>query len=177
MKKLIAALTLTLAFTISSNAQIKKSTTAEEVVEIKEMASVEQNKKEIVSIEKSKKDAEELTTYLGLNDKQNQDFYRLFEQKYRTIEDKNISDEKRKEFRINSSEYTKHGVGTIKISDDIFNFYSSKLKDNVLAVLTQTANMINNINKLFYNNDTSAGRAGVSNATNISSNLKEQVKK
>jgi exoribonuclease R len=97
MKKLIAALTLTLAFTISSNAQIKKSTTAEEVVEIKEMASVEQNKKEIVSIEKSKKDAEELTTYLGLNDKQNQDFYRLFEQKYRTIEDKNISDEKRKE--------------------------------------------------------------------------------
>ena len=100
MKKLIAALTLTLAFTISSNAQIKKSTTAEEVVEIKAMSPVVhvvQSKKEIVSIEKSKKDAEELTTYLGLNDSQNQDFYRLFEQKYRTLEDKNLSIERRKE--------------------------------------------------------------------------------
>ena len=97
MKKLIAALTLTLAFTISSNAQIKKSTTAEEVTEIKEMASVEESKKEIASVEKSKKYAEELSAYLGLNDTQNQDFYRLFEQKNRTLEDKNISVERRKE--------------------------------------------------------------------------------
>ena len=97
MKKLIAALTLTLAFTISLNAQIKKSTTAEEVTEIKEMASVEESKKEIASVEKSKKYAEELSAYLGLNDTQNQDFYRLFEQKNRTLEDKNISVERRKE--------------------------------------------------------------------------------
>ena len=87
MKKLIAALTLLLAFTISSNAQNKKSTTAEKVIE----------KKEMESVEKSKKDTEELTTYLGLNDTQNKDFYRLFEQKYRTLEDKNLSVERRKE--------------------------------------------------------------------------------
>lgn len=88
-----------------------------------------------------------------------------------------ISDEKKKEFRINSSEYINHKVGTVKISDEVFNHYSLKLKDNVLTVLTQTTVMINNINKLFYNNDTQAGRAGASNATNISVNLNEQVNK
>jgi len=87
MKKIIAALTLLLAFSISANAQNKKSTTAEKV----------QEKKELTSVEKGKKEAEELTAYLGLNDTQNADFYRLFEQKHRTLEDKNLSVERRKE--------------------------------------------------------------------------------
>jgi hypothetical protein len=87
MKKLIAALTLMFVFSINANAQDKKSTTALNVLE----------KKEITSVEKSKKDAEELTAYLGLNEAQNKDFYRLFEQKHRTLEDKNLSVERRKE--------------------------------------------------------------------------------
>jgi LAS superfamily LD-carboxypeptidase LdcB len=87
MKKIIAVLTLLLAFTINANAQNKKSTTAVKV----------QDKKELTSVEKGKKDAEELTAYLGLNDTQNADFYRLFEQKHRTLEDKNLSVERKKE--------------------------------------------------------------------------------
>jgi len=87
MKKLIAALTLLLAFTISANAQEKKSIAAEQT----------QDKNELTSAEKGKKDAAELTEFLGLNATQNVDFYRLFEQKHRTLEDKNMSVERRKE--------------------------------------------------------------------------------
>lgn len=87
MKKLIATLTLMFAFTISSNAQDNKLTKAEDVLETKERASVE----------KSKKEAEELTAYLGLNDIQNENFYRLFEHKNRMLEDNNLPVERRAE--------------------------------------------------------------------------------
>ena len=74
MKKLIAALTLMLAFTINANAQ---------------------DKKELTASEKGKKEALALSQYLGLSETQTADFERLFEQKHRTLEDKNLSQEKR----------------------------------------------------------------------------------
>ena len=60
MKKLIAALTLMLAFSINANAQDKNTTSAYEL---------------------GKKQAAELTEYLGLDKVQDENFARLFEQK------------------------------------------------------------------------------------------------
>ena len=76
MKKLIAALTLLLAFSINANAQDKKDST---------------------SLEKGKKEAMELTEYLGLSETQAADFTNLFEHKHRTLEDKTLSVERKKE--------------------------------------------------------------------------------
>lgn len=76
MKKFIAALTLILAFSVNANAQ---------------------DKKELTSAEKGKKDAVALAQYLDLNETMTADFERLFEQKYRTLEDKNLSQERRAE--------------------------------------------------------------------------------
>ncbi|WP_333600677.1 hypothetical protein [Flavobacterium sp.] len=75
MKKLIAALTLLLAFTINANAQ---------------------DKKVLSSAEQGKKEAADLTAYLGLNETQNADFARLFEQKHQTLEEA-LTPERKKE--------------------------------------------------------------------------------
>jgi ATP phosphoribosyltransferase regulatory subunit HisZ len=77
MKKIIAAFTMMLAFSISINAQDNKITP--------EMA--------------AKKDAAELTEYLGLNETQNADFFRLFEMKHTVTLDPQMSDERKKEMR------------------------------------------------------------------------------
>ncbi|HNP32213.1 MAG TPA: hypothetical protein PKN96_02845 [Flavobacterium sp.] len=76
MKKLIAVLTLFLAFSISANAQEKRSSS---------------------STEKGKKEAAELTEYLGLTPTQNADFARLFEQKNSILETKDITQERKAE--------------------------------------------------------------------------------
>lgn len=76
MKKFIAALTLMLAFSINANAQ---------------------DKKELTSAEKGKKEAVALSQYLDLNATTTADFERLFEQKHRTLADKNLSQERRAE--------------------------------------------------------------------------------
>lgn len=76
MKKLIFILTLIFAFTFNVNAQDKK-------------ASLE---------EKAKKEASMLAETVGLNDTQTEDFYRLFEMKYRTLEDATLSAERKTEF-------------------------------------------------------------------------------
>lgn len=76
MKKLIAALTLMLAFSINANAQ---------------------DQKELTASEKGRKDATELTQFLGLSATQSEDFYRLFELKHKTLEDKNLSAERKTE--------------------------------------------------------------------------------
>lgn len=76
MKKLIAALTLLLAFTINANAQDKNASTP---------------------LERGTKEAAELTEYLGLNETQNADFTRLFEQKHTVLDDKNLSSERKTE--------------------------------------------------------------------------------
>ena len=77
MKKLIAALTLMLAFSINANAQDKNTLSAYEL---------------------GKKQAAELTEFLGLDKTQNENFARLFEQKITVLEDKNLSPERRAEF-------------------------------------------------------------------------------
>lgn len=76
MKKLIFILTLMFAFTLNANAQDAKM-------------SVQDN---------AKKEAGMLAETVGLNETQTQDFYRLFEMKYRTLEDKALSDERKTEF-------------------------------------------------------------------------------
>ena len=76
MKKFIAALTLLLAFSINANAQ---------------------DKRELTSAEKGKKDAVALAQYLDLDQTMTADFERLFEQKYRTLEDKTLSPERKAE--------------------------------------------------------------------------------
>jgi hypothetical protein len=88
MKKIFAALTLILAFTINANAQEKTQALTAEKFQIK---------KELPSAEKGKKDAALLTEFLGLNATQNVDFFRLFEQKHKILEDQNLSEERRKE--------------------------------------------------------------------------------
>ena len=75
MKKLIAALTLLIAFSISANAQDKKATTSHDLAQ---------------------KDATELATFLKLDQTSSDNFLRLFELKYTTLEDKNLSAERKK---------------------------------------------------------------------------------
>lgn len=77
MKKLIAALTLMLAFSINANAQDKNATSAYDL---------------------GKKQAAELTEFLGLDKNQNENFARLFEQKITVLNDINLSPERRVEF-------------------------------------------------------------------------------
>ena len=76
MKKLIAALTLLLAFSINANAQDKKSSSA---------------------AEKGEKEATELTKYLDLTETQNTDFARLFANKYEILEKTEMSAERKAE--------------------------------------------------------------------------------
>jgi hypothetical protein len=76
MKKLVAILTLMLAFSINANAQDKYEST---------------------STEKGTKEAAMLTEYLGLKDTQNADFARLFTQKHTVLEDKTLSAERKQE--------------------------------------------------------------------------------
>ena len=77
MKKIIAALTLMLVFSVNANAQDKNTLSAHD---------------------KGKKEAAELTEFLALNQTQNEDFARLFEQKSTILEDKNLSAERKAEF-------------------------------------------------------------------------------
>ena len=78
MKKIIAALTLLLAFSINANAQDKGSLTGS-------------------STEKGKAQAAELSTYLGLDKTVTESFYRLFEQKFTILEDATMSTERKEE--------------------------------------------------------------------------------
>lgn len=76
MKKIIFIVTLLFAFTLNANAQESKS-------------SAQDN---------AKKEAAMLARVVGLTDSQTEDFYRLFEMKYQTLEDKNLSAERKNEF-------------------------------------------------------------------------------
>lgn len=75
MKKLIAAITLLLAFTINANAQDKKAVGT--------------------PIELAKKEAAELSTAVGLTPTQVEDFVRLFESKNKTLQETNLSAERK----------------------------------------------------------------------------------
>ena len=75
MKKIIVSILFLLAFSISGNAQVKKLTTQE----------------------LAKKDAVTLTEFLGLNDTQKDDFYRLFVMKYEVFNNPDASKERKEE--------------------------------------------------------------------------------
>jgi hypothetical protein len=91
MKKVIAALTLILAFSINANAQKKAP--------IKQAAPKEVTTavvQKVSAAEAGKSEANELSKYLGLNETQTNDFTRLLEQKHRTLEE-NLTPERKKE--------------------------------------------------------------------------------
>ena len=79
MKKIIALLTLLLAFSINANAQEKSGYD------------------NMNPTEKGKKQASELSEYLGLDATMTENFFRLFEQKFTIIDDKNIQPERKAE--------------------------------------------------------------------------------
>lgn len=76
MKKLFFTLSLIFALSLSANAQDKKAPV--EVLAKKEVAA--------------------LTEMIGLTGDQQADLYRLFEQKYRTLNDATLSNERKAEF-------------------------------------------------------------------------------
>ena len=79
MKKIIAALTLLLAFSLNANAQDKNGLDG------------------LSSADKGKKQATELSEYLGLDQTMTHNFAMLFEQKFIITDDKNASPERKAE--------------------------------------------------------------------------------
>ena len=93
MRKLIAAVTLMLAFSINANAQDKK-TAVKDVKNVKELTAEPLDPQTA-----SKKDAGQLGEFLGLNDTEIMNFQRLFEMKQTVLQDKNMSEERKTEMR------------------------------------------------------------------------------
>jgi hypothetical protein len=77
MKKLIAAFTLMLAFSINANAQDKNTPSAFDL---------------------GKKQAANLTEFIGLDKVQEENFARLFEQKISVLDNKDLTQERKDEF-------------------------------------------------------------------------------
>lgn len=75
MKKLLFIFTLICAFSLTANAQDQK----------------------LKPQDKAKKDATELAELIGLTPTQTEDFSRLFEMKYQTLEIKDLSEERKSE--------------------------------------------------------------------------------
>lgn len=87
MKKIIALLVVTLAFSLTASAQQKKKTATKSVVK-KEVA------KELTPEEAAKNDLAKLTSIItGLTEEQKQDFYNLFESKHKEFS--GLSDERK----------------------------------------------------------------------------------
>lgn len=89
MKKIIAALTLFLAFSLSANAQEKKAT--------KELTQQEKEMMGMTPAEKGKKQAAELSQFLGLDQTMTTNFAALFEQKFVILDDPNMTFERKTE--------------------------------------------------------------------------------
>jgi hypothetical protein len=77
MKKIFAAITFILAFSINANAQDKGTSSAHDL---------------------GKKQAVELSEYLGLDSVKTEDFARLFEQKISVLDNANLTQERKDEF-------------------------------------------------------------------------------
>jgi hypothetical protein len=111
MKKIIIAGIFALAFSVSANAQTKKTVVAP-------------NKKELVSMtpeQAAKKDGTAISEFLGLDETKTEDFIRLFIMKHQVMQDKSGTVESRKEMsRI---------VG-LKIEASIDSKQLEKLKSN-----------------------------------------------
>ena len=111
MKKIIIAGIFALAFSVSANAQSKKTV-------------VTPNKKELVSMtpeQAAKKDGTAISEFLGLDETKTEDFIRLFIMKHQVMQDKSGTVESRREMsRI---------VG-LKIEASIDSKQLEKLKSN-----------------------------------------------
>ena len=111
MKKIIIAGIFALTFSVSANAQSKKTV-------------VTPNKKELVSMtpeQAAKKDGTAISEFLGLDETKTEDFIRLFIMKHQVMQDKSGTVESRKEMsRI---------VG-LKIEASIDSKQLEKLKSN-----------------------------------------------
>jgi hypothetical protein len=79
MKKIVAVLTLLLAFSFNANAQDKSGYV------------------DLNPTEKGIKQAAELSEYLGLDKDMNESFAKLFEQKFLVLDDKNTEPERKRE--------------------------------------------------------------------------------
>lgn len=86
MKKLIAVLTLFLAFNVTANAQDKKAMTSSNTAS-----------PEMSALDKGRKEATELSEFLSLDKTTTENLTRLFEQKHTYLDDKNLSPERRVE--------------------------------------------------------------------------------
>ncbi|TDP58369.1 hypothetical protein [Flavobacterium dankookense] len=91
MKKIIAVLTLCLAFTLGANAQDKKGLSKEEI------AKTEKLRKELPPEVAGKNDAIELIKYLGLDEKNLETFARLFTKKYKVLTTEGLTAERKSE--------------------------------------------------------------------------------
>lgn len=89
MKKLIAAVTLMLVFSIGAHAQAKQVAKKD----VKEKTEAPD------PIFASQKDAGELAQFLGLNETEKNNFERLFKMKHEVLQDKTMSEERKTEMR------------------------------------------------------------------------------
>lgn len=86
MKKIIAILTLTLAFSLNANAQDKKVVSKEEIA-----------KKELTPEAKAKNDAYELIRFLGLEENKLGMFTSLFTKKHAVLAEEGLTSERKNE--------------------------------------------------------------------------------
>ena len=91
MKKIIAVLTLVLAFTLGANAQDKKGLSKEEI------AKTEKLRKELPPEVAGKNDAIELIKYIGLDESKVEIYGRLFAKKHKVLASEGITTEKKAE--------------------------------------------------------------------------------
>lgn len=109
MKKILLIFTLLCAFTLSANAQEKKPAAVQKID-----ATVE-----------AKKDAEDLTKLLNLNSTQSTDFYRLFEMKYKMLQE-NLSEDRKAILSQNidakiKASLTADQINTLVAKKDLYN--------------------------------------------------------
>jgi hypothetical protein len=89
MKKIVAALTLLLAFSISANAQDEKTT--------QEKKAYAKEKVALTPPEASRKDADAITEFLRLDAKMRENFVGLFRMKHEVMQDPSSTIERKKE--------------------------------------------------------------------------------
>ncbi len=89
MKKIVFVLTVFFAFSLNANAQSKKELTKEEIVNQEKI-------KNQTPEENAKSDAMELSKFLDLNENQTNNFYKLFEGRYKALQ-KDLSVERKTE--------------------------------------------------------------------------------
>lgn len=91
MKKIIAVLTLCLAFTLGANAQDKKGLSKEEI------AKNETLRKELPPEVAAKNDAVELSKFLGLDESNLETYTRLFAKKHKILATEGLTAERKSE--------------------------------------------------------------------------------